>query len=61
VTVFIIRYQINHSPYDNEIGDLGNIGKCHLAKTASRGRLRIECFDLVQAPYATLPTQILQG
>jgi len=29
---FIIRYQINHSPYDNEIGDLGNIaGKIVLA------------------------------
>jgi len=26
VTDFIIGYQINHSPYENEIGDLGNIG-----------------------------------
>jgi hypothetical protein len=25
VTEFIVRYQINHSPYDNEIGDSGNI------------------------------------
>ena len=25
VTEFIVRYQINHSPHDNEIGYLGNI------------------------------------
>jgi hypothetical protein len=25
VTEFIIRYQIKHSPYVDEIGDLGNI------------------------------------
>ena len=25
VTEIIVRYQINHSPYDNEIGYLGNI------------------------------------
>ncbi|MEJ2588910.1 MAG: hypothetical protein P8165_15330, partial [Deltaproteobacteria bacterium] len=28
-TEFIIRYQINHSLYDNEIKDWGNIGILH--------------------------------
>jgi hypothetical protein len=53
--------KINLSLYGNEIRELGNIGKSHLVKTASRGRLRIEYFDLVQPLYAILPTQILQG
>jgi hypothetical protein len=43
-TEFIIRYQINHSPHDNEIGDLGNIGIVALCQADPLRRSALEIF-----------------